>query len=76
MEAEKKSKPDLLVVRHLTEKLSISRTKAYELKSAGRLPRCVRLDGCVRWRAADIDLWIKLGCPSADKFEALKKAKV
>jgi predicted DNA-binding transcriptional regulator AlpA len=74
MKAEKPIKPQLLNAKQLATILSVSRTKLYELKSAGRLPRCVRLDGCVRWRAADIDLWLQNECPPADKFETMKKA--
>ncbi len=52
----------------------IGRSKLYEMKSAGQLPRPVRLGRCVRWRLSDINAWIAAGCPSQERFEAMRKA--
>jgi predicted DNA-binding transcriptional regulator AlpA len=76
MKAKPTIKPQLLNAKQLATILSIGRTKVYELKSAGRLPRCIKLDGCVRWRAADIDLWLQSGCPAIDKIGKLKEGGV
>jgi predicted DNA-binding transcriptional regulator AlpA len=47
----------------------------YRYRSAGKLPRPITLTrGAVRWRAADIRLWVEWGCPSLKEFEARKAA--
>jgi predicted DNA-binding transcriptional regulator AlpA len=54
--------------------LSLSKRQVFRLKSQGKLPKCVRIGGSVRWRRLDIDFWLYLGCPSQEEFEARKEA--
>jgi excisionase family DNA binding protein len=44
--------------------LSVSRATVWRMRDAGKLPQPVRLGGAVRWRRADIDAWVRAGCPS------------
>ena len=55
----------------VAERLGISRRQVHRLKSAGQLPAPVRVGGgrTVRWRSADIDEFIRLGC-DARAFDA------
>ncbi len=36
----------------------------YRLADAGRMPRPIKLGSLVRWRRAELEAWIKAGCPS------------
>jgi hypothetical protein len=39
--------------------------------SAGRTPAPIRLNGCVLWHRETLDLWLRLGAPPRDEFEAM-----
>ncbi len=60
---------ELLSVRELANRLKVSTRHVWSLLSSGRLPEPVRVGRSVRWRADDIDQWIRLGCPNREKFE-------
>lgn len=60
---------ELLNVKDVAARLRISRRQVWKLLSSGRIPAPVRLSRSVRWRADDIDQWIRLGCPNREKFE-------
>lgn len=40
------------------------------LVAAGKTPAPVRVGGCVRFRRADVERWIALGCPDRAGFES------
>lgn len=61
----------LLTAQAVGEALSLSRRQVFRLKSGGKLPAAVRVGGAVRWRQADIERWIALGCPERKRFEAM-----
>lgn len=61
---------ELLTAKDVSARLRISQRQVWKLYSAARLPEPVRLGRCVRWRQADIDEWVRLGCPSRERFEA------
>lgn len=61
---------ELLTVRNLAALLKVSTRQVWKMTSAGRLPEPVRLGRSVRWRAGDIDEWVRLGCISRNEFEA------
>lgn len=61
---------ELLNVKDLAARLRVSSRQIWKLCAMGRLPAPVRLSRSVRWRAADIDRWVRLGCPSRERFEA------
>ncbi len=64
--------PQLISPAELAAVLCIGRSKLYEMKSAGQLPRPIKLGRSVRWRLSDIDQWLALGCPSQERFEKMK----
>ncbi len=62
----------LINVRTLAKMLATSVRSVWRYRSAGRLPKAVRVGSSVRWRMSDIELWIKLGLPTQREFEATK----
>ena len=61
---------ELLNVKDVAARLRISQRQVWKLLASGRIPVPVRLSRSVRWRADDIDQWVRLGCPSRECFEA------
>ncbi len=62
----------LINVRTLASMLATSVRSVWRYRSAGRLPKAVRVGSSVRWRLSDIRLWIKLDLPTQIEFEQLK----
>ena len=60
---------ELLTVKDVSARLRISPRQVWKLLASGRIPEPVRLSRSVRWRESDIDEWVRLGCPSRDRFE-------
>lgn len=58
-----------MTVKDVAESLRVSARQVWKLLSGGRLPGPVRLGRSVRWRAADVALFVQLGCDMV-KFEA------
>lgn len=56
----------LLSAETLAEHLGFSARTIWRLRSAGKLPQPVRIGGSVRWRAEDIEAWIRAGCPEIE----------
>lgn len=54
----------------VAERGAVSKRTIHRLNASGRMPRPVRIGGCLRWRASDIDAWISMGCPDRETFEA------
>ncbi len=49
--------------------IDVSTATVWRMRSAGKLPPTVNLSaGCVRWRRADIERWVSLGCPTQQQF--------
>ena len=59
----------LLTVKDIASRLSVSQRQVWKLNASGRLPEAVHVASSIRWRAADIDEWIRLGCPDRKSFE-------
>jgi len=57
----------LMSAEKLALLLDVSVRTLWRLRSAGKLPRPVKIGGCVRWRLAEIRAWIAAGCPHAEK---------
>lgn len=53
----------LLSAKAVASLLSIAPRSVWRLRSAGKMPRPVRLGGRVLWRRADIEKWVGDGCP-------------
>jgi predicted DNA-binding transcriptional regulator AlpA len=64
---------ELLTVKGVAGALKVSARQVWKLNSMERLPAPVRLGRSVRWRAADIALFVQLGC-DMKQFEALTKS--
>jgi len=60
----------LVDVPALLKMLSIGRSRFYEAASSGEFgPEPVKVFGRKKlYRFADVELWVKLGCPSRSKF--------
>ena len=62
--------PELLTVRDVAAALRVSPRQIWKLNAMGRLPAPVRLARSVRWRSSDIAEFVRLGCPTRERFEA------
>ncbi len=62
----------LLRIGEFAKLAGVSQRTAWKLIKSDRAPGVVRIGRAVRVRASDVDLWIKLGCPNRERFEALK----
>ncbi len=63
----------LLDVGTVAERGAWSKRTVFRLNSAGKIPSPVKVGGCLRWREADIDLWIAMSCPDRRTFEAKRE---
>ena len=63
---------ELLTVKDVAARLRISPRQVWKLLASGRIPEPVRISKSVRFRATDIDEWVRLGCVSRERFEAEK----
>jgi len=52
----------LVTAEQLAEILQVSTRTVWRMRSAGQLPKPVRIGGNVRWRAQDVASWITGGC--------------
>lgn len=55
--------PVVVTAKQLAMMLQISKRTLFRMRSAGRLPKPVRVGGIVRWRLEDVRNWIANGCP-------------
>ena len=62
----------LLRVPEAAKLTGVSPRTFWSLLASGRAPDVVRIGRAVRLRASDVDLWIRLGCPSREALEAEK----
>lgn len=54
----------LVTARDVAAMLGVSTATVWRLRSAGKLPPPLKVGGAVRWRKADIEAWVRAGCPS------------
>lgn len=59
----------LLTSDALARMLQISKRSLMRLRSAGKLPRPVRLGRSVRWRTVEIREWVDAGCPAMSVWQ-------
>ncbi len=50
----------------------VSRSTWLKLQASGRVPRPVRLGRCVRWLRSELLAWLAAGCPSRERWDAIK----
>lgn len=60
----------LLTVPQTAKLAAVSTRTIWAFLAAGRMPEPIRLGRAVRFRASDIDLWLRLGCPDRASYEA------
>lgn len=49
---------ELLTLNQVRQLTGMGRTWLYQAPKKGRFPAPIRLGGCIRWAAADIDQWL------------------
>ena len=64
-----------LSAEEVAESLGVSERHVWALHASGRLPKPVRLGRCVRWRREELLAWVEAGCPSRDRWEAMREAR-
>jgi predicted DNA-binding transcriptional regulator AlpA len=67
-------KPLAVDAKQAAAAFGLSRSKWYDLQAAGRIPKSFKIDGSRRWLYSDLCRWAEMGCPSLERFEALKGA--
>lgn len=53
----------LIKVGEVAECLGVSVRTVYRLADAGKMPRPLKIGGCVRWDLAVLEAWIAEGAP-------------
>ncbi|QDU45189.1 Helix-turn-helix domain protein [Symmachiella dynata] len=53
----------LLTVEQVAQLLQVSPRSVWRLRSAGDLPKPVKIGGAVRWIGEELRHWIASGCP-------------
>ena len=65
-----------LTVKGIAQTLKVSIRHVERMEAAGNLgPSPVRLGRVKRWIKSEILDWIRAGCPSRDRWEALSRRK-
>ena len=57
------SLPEMLSAEELADWLKISKRTVWRLKSAGAIPKPVKIGRSVRWQRTDVSAWLEKGCP-------------
>ena len=52
--------------------VGVCRSTWMKMRAADQVPAPIRLGRCVRWRVADLEEWVRLGCPNREQFEAMR----
>ena len=60
----------LISIAELAKLCRISTQRARKLVTARRTPAPVRIGRSIRFRASEVDTWIRLGCPARRTLEA------
>ena len=74
MSNELSANVQLLNVKDMAVMLNVSQRHLWRMKSAGKLPKPVKLGRCIRWLLSDVEAWLCMGCPSQKEFEHRKRA--
>jgi len=62
-----------LTARECAAMFGIGTATWWRRDAAALCPRSIKHGRTTRWRLADLEQWIALGCPPRARFEALKK---
>jgi hypothetical protein len=73
----KEPAPLLWSRRTLAKAIDVSLPTLSRMESSGRIgPKALRLNrACVRYAAAEVEAWIRAGCPSRRQWEAMRKSQ-
>ena len=63
----------LVAAKEVAAFCSVSKATWARWYAADRVPAPVKIGRTVRWRLADLERWVALGCPPRKQFEALTK---
>ncbi len=63
----------LLTAEQLGNLLNVGRSTIWRLNSAGKLPMPVQIGRATRWRVAEIEEWVRAGCPSRDRWNGYQE---
>jgi predicted DNA-binding transcriptional regulator AlpA len=64
--------PAMIDARKASQLIGVSPATWFRMVAAGRTPAPIQVSaGCVRYRMADLLLWIEAGCPRRSEFEGL-----
>lgn len=64
----------LIDIRRMAALLARSVASLERDQAAGRLPAPVYVGGSRRWRRAEVEDWVRAGCPDRDRWEATRAA--
>ncbi len=53
----------LMTSEDVARRLRVSKASLWRMRSTGKLPPPIHIGGIVRWRAEDVEKWVKDGCP-------------
>lgn len=68
--------PALLVDAKTAARLcGLGKTCWYALHASGRVPMPIRLGRAVRWDRRELEAWASAGCPSRERWQAIRGAK-
>ena len=65
----------LLTAKAVGQILSLSKRQIFRLNSCGRIPKCIRIGGAVRWSAREIQQWLAAGAPDRKLWEVTRGKK-
>ena len=63
---------NLMKIDSVAQLLQISKRTVHRLNCTAKIPSPVKINGSIRWRESDIDLWLDLGCPDRETFNVRK----
>lgn len=67
------SKGRLVRIAEVAKMLGVSQRHLWSMYSSGQMPAPVYLGRSVRWVAAELEDWIRVGCPPTERREASRK---
>ncbi|MDR0363305.1 MAG: helix-turn-helix domain-containing protein [Planctomycetota bacterium] len=70
-EAKQENADILVTVDEAAEMCKVCRAAFYRMCAAGKTPARIKLGRSTRWRRQELLDWIKAGCPSREKWEAM-----
>ena len=63
----------LLSASELGALLGVNKSTVWSWHSSGKIPLPVRIGGTTRWRAEEIQGWVKAGCPARQRWQQIRE---